>query len=171
MAELEALQEANQESPEVAQTDLLMAIPAPLRSELLTPPSRNCCTPASFSPRLARLFSRCPEKMCRMRPSRFPKPPVEPTSAQPLRYVNYPLPRDCSWNDTVAPQPRHLSRNRPSCHYPAGAGMHRTRHRFRILPRLSHSRETHAPGRSSHRRQLRPGHASLCLAGLRRPGE
>ena len=37
MAELEALQESKQESLEVGPTDLLMAIPAPLRSELLAP--------------------------------------------------------------------------------------------------------------------------------------
>ena len=91
MAELEALQEQKQKSPEVGPTDLLMAIPAPLRSDLLTPAVQKILQACKL------LFSPCqvvlalPGEHPQDEPAELALSGNEPASQQSLRYVNYPL--------------------------------------------------------------------------------
>ena len=92
MAELEALQESNQESQEVAQTDLLMAIPAPLRSELLAPALQKILQACKLLSSPCQVVLAIPGEEAQDAPQELPPTGVAPASERPLRYVNYSLP-------------------------------------------------------------------------------
>ncbi len=93
MAELEALQESNQESSrEIGQTDLLMAVPAPLRSELLTPAVQKILQAFRLLSSPCQVVLALPGESTLEAPAELPTNSVEPASDRPLRYVNYPLP-------------------------------------------------------------------------------
>ncbi len=93
MAELEALQESKQEgSQAISQTDLLMAIPAPLGSELLTPALQNVLQAFKLLSSPCQVVLALPGENTQDAPAELPQNSVEPAPDRPLRYVNYPLP-------------------------------------------------------------------------------
>jgi glucosylglycerate synthase len=92
MAELEALQESKQESPEVAQTDLLMAVPAPLRSELFAPAIQKLLQACKLLSSPCQVVLALPGENTQDAPTELPETGAEPASERPLRYVNYPVP-------------------------------------------------------------------------------
>jgi glucosylglycerate synthase len=92
MAELEALQEPKQENPEVGPTDLLMAIPAPLRSELLTAAVQKILQTCKLIAFPCQVVLALPGEHSQDEPSEFALNGDQPASQQSLRYVNYPLP-------------------------------------------------------------------------------
>ena len=91
MAELEALQEPKQESLEIAQTDLLMAIPAPLRSELLMPAVQKILQARKLISSPCQVVLALPGEHTQAEPAELVWNGDEPASQQSLRYVNYPL--------------------------------------------------------------------------------
>jgi hypothetical protein len=91
MAELEALQESKQESVEISQTDLLMAIPAPLGSELLRPTVQKLLRAGKLLSPPCQIVLALPGETSQDTPVELPHSGDEPASERPLRYVNYPL--------------------------------------------------------------------------------
>jgi hypothetical protein len=93
MAELEALQEPKQESSQaVGQTDLLMAIPAPLGSELLVPTVEKLLHACKLLSAPCQIVLALPAEKSQDEPAGLPPNGAEHASERPLRYVNYPLP-------------------------------------------------------------------------------
>jgi hypothetical protein len=92
MAELETLQESKQDNPEIAQTDLLMAIPAPLSSELLAPTIQKLLQACKLLSSPCRVVLALPGEDAQDVPQEIPQTGAEPASEQPPRYVNYPPP-------------------------------------------------------------------------------
>lgn len=92
MAELETLQESKQESPEVGQTDLLMAIPAPLSGGLLVPTVQKLLQACKLLSAPCRIVLALPGGNTQDVPAELPQSDAEPVSERLLRYVNYPLP-------------------------------------------------------------------------------
>lgn len=91
MAELEALQETKAENLEIAQTDLLMAVPAPLRSELLTPAVQKILQARKLLSSPCQVVLALPGEHTQDEPAELALSGDEPASQQSLRYVNYPL--------------------------------------------------------------------------------
>ncbi|MGB8480504.1 MAG: hypothetical protein WCE63_16995 [Acidobacteriaceae bacterium] len=91
MAELEALQEQKQESPEIGPPDLLMAIPAPLRSELLTPAVQKVLQACKLLSSPCQVVLALPGEHPQDEPAELALSGDQPASQQSLRYVNYPL--------------------------------------------------------------------------------
>ena len=92
MAELEALQEAKQESPDLGPTDLLMAIPAPLGSNLLTPGVQKILRAIKLLSSACQVVLALPGEHSQEEPAQLELNSDEPSSQPSLRYVNYPLP-------------------------------------------------------------------------------
>ncbi|MGC1869311.1 MAG: hypothetical protein WA700_00005 [Acidobacteriaceae bacterium] len=92
MAELEALQESKQESLEIGPTDLLLAIPAPLRSELLTPAVQKVLQACKLLSSPCQLVLALPGENIQDAPAELALSSDDPGSQQSLRYVSYPLP-------------------------------------------------------------------------------
>lgn len=91
MAELEALQEQKQENPEVGPPDLLMAVPAPLRSELLTPAMQKIMQACRLLSSPCQVVLALPGEHPQAEPAELALNGNEPASQPSLRYVNYPL--------------------------------------------------------------------------------
>ena len=91
MAELEALQGSKQESSEIGHTDLLMAIPAPLRSELLTPTVEKLLQACKLLSAPCQIVLALPAETAQDVPAQLTETHTELASEGPLRYVNYPL--------------------------------------------------------------------------------
>lgn len=89
MAELEALQESKQENLEVGPTDLLMAIPAPLRSNLLTPAVQKILQACKLLSSPCQVVLALPGENTQDAPAELAVSGSDPTSKQSLRYVNY----------------------------------------------------------------------------------
>ena len=92
MAELEALQEQKQESPEVGPPDLLMAVPAPLKSELLAPAVRKILQAFTLLSSPYHVVLALPGEHTQDQPAELALSVNELASHQSLRYVNYALP-------------------------------------------------------------------------------
>ena len=92
MAELEALQESKQESLEIGPTDLLLAIPAPLRSELLTPAVQKVLQACKLLSSPCQIVLALPGENIQDAPAELALSSDDPASQQSLRYVSYPLP-------------------------------------------------------------------------------
>ena len=91
MAELEALQESKQESLEIDPTDLLMVIPAPLRSELLNPGVQKVLQACKLLSSPCQVVLALPGENTLDAPAELALSEDDPASPQSLRYVNYPL--------------------------------------------------------------------------------
>ncbi|MHB1935320.1 MAG: hypothetical protein ACYCOR_01895 [Acidobacteriaceae bacterium] len=92
MAELETLQESTEKSPEIGQTDLLMAIPAPLGSEILAPTIQKLLQVCRLLSNPCHVVLALPAETAQDVPAQLPQTGPQPASGSPLRYVNYPLP-------------------------------------------------------------------------------
>ena len=92
MAELEALQESKQESAEVAQTDLLMAIPAPPRSVALAPAVQKILQACKLLASPCRVVLALPGENNQETPSELALSGADLDPQHPLRYVNYSPP-------------------------------------------------------------------------------
>ncbi|HTU49231.1 MAG TPA: hypothetical protein VMF56_01485 [Acidobacteriaceae bacterium] len=91
MAELEALQESKQESLEIGPTDLLLAIPAPLRSELLTPAIQKVLQACKLLSSPCQVVLALPGENTQDAPAELALNNNDLASQPSLRYVNYPL--------------------------------------------------------------------------------
>jgi glucosylglycerate synthase len=90
MAELETLQETNQENSQAMdQTDLLMSIPAPLGSELLTPTVEKLLHACKLLSTPCQIVLALPGEKSLDAPQSLG---AELGSERPLNYVTYPLP-------------------------------------------------------------------------------
>lgn len=92
MAELEALQESKQESPEIGRTDLVMAIPAPLGSEILTSTIQKLLQACNLLSAPCQIVLALPAEKGQEIPAPLPEADSNKPAPRPLRYVNYPLP-------------------------------------------------------------------------------
>ena len=92
MAELEALQEPKQANPGVGPTDLLMAIPAPLSSELLAPAVQKILKTFKLVASPCQVVLALPGEHSQDEPPVLALNGDQSASQQSLRYVNYPLP-------------------------------------------------------------------------------
>jgi len=91
MAELEALQETKQESPELDPTDLLMAIPAPPKSELLPPAVEKIRQISKLLSPPCKVVLALPSEEFQGEPAPLPQTGSESAAEPSLYYVNYPL--------------------------------------------------------------------------------
>jgi glucosylglycerate synthase len=92
MAELEALQEAKQENPGLGPTDLLMAIPAPLGSNLLAPGVQKISQAMKLLSFPYQVVLALPGEHSQDEPAPLDLNGDQPPDQPALRYVNYPLP-------------------------------------------------------------------------------
>ncbi len=90
MAELESLQESKAEGPEIGHADLLMAIPVPLGSELLTPAVQKVLQACKLLSSPCQIVLALPGENSQATPAELPQTGPGPALERPLRYVNYP---------------------------------------------------------------------------------
>lgn len=92
MAELEALQETKQEHSTVGPTDLLMAIPAPLGSELLVPAVQKVLQSCKLLASPCQIVLALPGEETQAEPAELALSDTGSTTERSLRYVNYSQP-------------------------------------------------------------------------------
>lgn len=92
MAELEALQESKQENPGLGPADLLMAIPVPLGSNVLTPGVRKILQAMKLLSSPCQVVLALPGEHSQQEPTPLELNSSEPLSQPSLHYVNYSLP-------------------------------------------------------------------------------
>src|SRR5665213_3659297 len=92
MAELETLQESQQESPEIARPDLLMAIPAPQGSDALPPTIAKVEAACKLLSTPCQVMLALPAETAQEVPALLPNTDPDNPAAHPLPFVNYPLP-------------------------------------------------------------------------------
>ena len=93
MAELEeTLQESKEESSETSHTDLLMAIPAPLGSEILPPTVEKLLQACELLSAPCQIVLALPAEKSKEVPTQLPEADSNKPAPHPLRYVSYTLP-------------------------------------------------------------------------------
>src|SRR6185437_2067743 len=92
MAELEALQESKQESPDLGPTDLLMAIPVPLGSNVLTLGVQKILQAMKLLSSPCQVVLALSGEHSQQEPTQLELNGDESSSHPSLRYVKYPLP-------------------------------------------------------------------------------